>query len=497
MTRPEDGVHVDMPHEDEVHRVTLQDDDRDGTGHPTVTETAVIDDTTGELVTERPVDKEELDADEFLRRYTDLVNSDSFVLFETLRKYVDSDAVRIDRSDPDGQDLAMPLIKALLRRLPGDFYEKHLCVCRYHVEPDSAAQHADHHPQSPAQHGPGSEIPADAVRAIASVEVPQPFTGGTSSGAASGGAVSTRRSGLPEDPTDPDGRGAALRPRMAELLDSGPARRYLGRLNLEGNAEERWRQIHVAMLRLPRLVREDWFDRLGSMRTMSSDLRRVHTIDGESVVVIPGWPGGMSPTLHTERLTHLPSVLEPLPLAVKPPGMFWRFADLVAQVLELSTWDTELHEAVTDPSRFRPLDTLERVEEYRKILIRKFKELAQASNPEQQLNRAVTLDEALRSLIHRPFSAGDSWWGILRSTSHRVVDEYARWSAEAHKLDAQVKLIDGGLFKDAVEERLVQERGNIRMPGSAELHGTIAACLRLHLRVKNKSVPAKVIYYGS
>ncbi|MFF5232346.1 hypothetical protein [Dactylosporangium sp. NPDC000521] len=395
---------------------------------------------------------------------------------------------------PDGQDPEMGYIRELRRRLQEfktEFYENHLCNCKCHKEkpaedpaaeagriPSARAAEADEIP--PAQFADAGKLPDAQVAGAqtAEAQVTEPVR-----------AAATP----PARPPLPAWRGP-----IDELLVSNIGLMYLHGWTVPEDRDDALHRMYVALLRLPSAQREAWTERLRPITTVPDEPRFIvlpglkDETSGPLVPATPAGPSIVAITTHPldPEVTFAIGGERDLALAQLLHG----FGVLVSQVRCLAGVDTRLLDAVTDQTiaKFRGMTNGPAVDRYRNYVLARLRDLAQAGTAGERLYGAVRLDEALRSLVHAPVSADDSWWGALRSASFRLVNHYADLARKAeHRVD--VDLLSGA-YGEVVESGN-SSKDAMAKPGPGRRDGEIAACLRLHLRIDGQQWKGRVQYY--
>lgn len=111
--------------------------------------------------------------------------------------------------------------------------------------------------------------------------------------------------------------------------------------------------------------------------------------------------------------------------------------------------------------------------------------------------RAAQLAEVLRSVVHRPLPAPDSWWGAARTAAMTFVDEVAA------KNTPHLRVKDLGkrpvLYKELLSNGEVDAENDIRLKPSKEAEvGRIFDCLRPSLMDSTVVYrTGRVIYTGA
>ena len=308
----------------------------------------------------------------------------------------------------------------------------------------------------------------------------RPGDGGFSAERPRDGGFSAGRPGVVSGPTrharDP-------RLELAEAFNESPeAAVWTGTHRGEaGEPDEIWRRFCLDLLRLPASVAHRWQSELSAYDGTGGDWIDLPA-SGTEAVLIPPWPAAGVPGLRLLRGAPLdPEVARALGDAPSAREL----GALCTLLLRLAELDGELlyWRALVTDSTPRLADHEPR-RQLRLFLRRRLREYARAGSDDARLFRLIDVDEDLRSTVHLPIPASDSWWHGLWDSSWRLLTR-----ARERVPGASLRRMELTGLQLAEVGRLT--RDNIRVTGAG---GIVLHCLRVYVKVNDDRRPGRVVY---
>lgn len=446
---------------------------------------------------------------------------------------------------------------AALQRRGASFYEEYLCGCRcHHVDPHAGEPAADSPlaaridaiaqipaaqisgtrcstapvpTATPPRTTPVPRTPAPTTPSVtakrATTQELKPVTPGvaeedattrlasttrgvpTSRVSTRGAAVPSPRPAPVSDPTATvaspgatSGKtpaGPPIREVMKAFFESQIGRQYFERRpTLPEDPAARWRVFSLALLRLPDADRARWRVRTSHLAppTADSPVRVLPTL-GASRVLLPAWPGSDHVTVRLDPAAPLLTEVAEALGQPRPASPLFKFGVLASQILTVAELDQYILDT-TDPASPKPQplwepDVLAR---FRDRLLERLSELSRAGVDDPLMLHAMAgADEALRSVIHLPLAAPDSWWSNRRRESLSIIQGLVKQLvADGH--DVEVDALDGG-YERILTAGLTAHDQDVPI-ADAKRAGLVGASLRLFTRVRQDRRTGRVIYFG-
>jgi hypothetical protein len=286
---------------------------------------------------------------------------------------------------------------------------------------------------------------------------------------------------------------------LRELVDSFYAdhvvRTYVGQPEATDHTGTTWKAVHLALLRLPPKDATVWRDRLKSLaRHPAAGARLIPSLT-QTRTLVPAWSGGGQWQIDLDTTAPLdPEVAEALNHPDHGDGERWAVGVLASQALALSRVDQTLYDLASYAARgaLVQLSDDSSWRTYERTMVTRLHGYARESDDPGRLRELILVDEALRSLVHMPPVAPDSWWEGLREQSHKQIQQLAT-TIRNQGGDAVVTNISGE-YQQALAHRLC-DPGEDRLIKDPDRAGTIISCLRLFSQIDGERSPGRVLVY--
>ncbi|WP_326557101.1 hypothetical protein [Micromonospora sp. NBC_01796] len=297
---------------------------------------------------------------------------------------------------------------------------------------------------------------------------------------------------------------------LARFVADDRVRVWLGNTPAPGGTlAARWRSFHLGLLRLPASVAREWADDAARV------VPRIWYVADERWtmlqhvylhrVIIPGWGGEPGVCLDPQGGVS-PGVLAASGSAFEE---HFRVTSYATQVEWLVANDlTALH--VRD-AKLEPLRDKEEQRRYRKRLHDALQSYAGQPNtstgngdPAQRLIRAAGLAEVLRSVVHQPLVAPDSWWGSFRREVSGLVDDTVQqldrqFGREPERqFDQRFEATHlKGWYRDLIQQQHTERTLDVRLPAPPTARtGEVLDCLRPRLVLGETGTRPGVVMYA-
>ncbi|MEV4629728.1 hypothetical protein AB0J90_26025 [Micromonospora sp. NPDC049523] len=321
---------------------------------------------------------------------------------------------------------------------------------------------------------------------------------------------------------------------LAKFVADDRVRGWLGDTPAPGETlAARWHSFHLGLLRLPASSARQWAG--DAAQAVPAEWR---SADGEWTMLPDDLHRRIIP-----RLGGAPGVCLD-PRGAHSQGALAASNSVFEEHFSVTSYATQIEWLVANDrfalhvreTKLEPLREEEEQERYRKRLHDAIQSYAGQPNlstgggdPAQRLIRAAGLAEVLRSVVHQPLVAPDSWWGTFRSRASALVDATVaqlgrQWAQQLERqvdqpFDQQFErqfdqrldrrpdrrllpkfeaLHLKGRYADLIQQRTTDQTLDVRLPAQPGVKpGEVLDCLRPRLVLGDSGTrPGVVMYVG-